>query len=421
MKGAVTDLATRWAIAGLIGLAAGLEREWSGHASGPAARFAGLRTFFLLGLLGGIAGVLANASRAELAAILLAGGIALSVVAYVMTVRREGTETDGTTEAAALVVMGLGVVAGLGSIGLAAGAGSIVVLMLREKKHLQWFVQRVDEIELRAALQFAVLAVVILPLLPSGPYLGALAVKPRALWATVLLFSALNFVAFVARRMAGVSRGLNIAGALGGIVSSTAVTLTFARRSRGDDEDGPALARAVIASCTVLVPRVLVVSVVLDPLVALRLVPLLAPPFVAGVLLAVVSRRGDRQPEHSIQTDDGNPLRLDVAIQMAAAFQASMIAVSFVRGLWGAPGLYATATVLGLTNMDALTASMSRPDARIAPAIAARAIAIGLLSTTILKGAIVAALGGTAFRRRALVGFAGLAAASAIGLLIVPV
>ena len=270
------DIATRLAIAALVGLAAGLEREWSGHASGPDARFAGLRTFCLLGLLGGIAGILASSSQVQMATAMAGGGAALCVAAYVVAARKSGASPDGTTEAAALAILALGALAGFGWIGIAAGAGAIVVLLLSEKTRLHWLVRQLSEPELRAGVQFAVLAVVVLPLLPPGPYFGDLAIKPRALWMIVLLFSALNFGGFVARRLMGAHRGLSVAGALGGLVSSTAVTLTFSRMSRTDDDLGTSLARGVLAACTVLIPRVLVVSAFLNPSVSLALLPMLA-------------------------------------------------------------------------------------------------------------------------------------------------
>src|SRR4051812_19496816 len=270
-------VAVRIGIAALVGLATGLEREWSGHTTGPDARFAGLRTFSLLGALGGIAGVLTDASYGALAAMLALGGVALCVGGYVAATRRATATTDGTTEAAALTTIALGVLAGLGWLGVAAGGGAILVLVLREKERLHWVVQRLDEREMRAGVQFAVLAIVVLPLLPTGPYFGVVALEPRALWAIVLLFSALNFAGFVARRVVGASRGLGITGALGGVISSTAVTLTFSRQSRADAALGPALARGVVAACTVLIPRVVIVSGVLNASVALALLPLLAP------------------------------------------------------------------------------------------------------------------------------------------------
>lgn len=412
------QIAARLAIAALIGLAAGLEREWSGHTSGPDARFAGLRTFFLLGLVGGIAGILAVDSSPAVGAALTLGGVALSVSAYAMAVRRPGAGTDGTTEAAALTVVGLGVIAGVGWIGVAAGVGAVVVLMLREKERLHWLVRHLEEPELRAGFQFAVLAVVVLPLLPTGPYFGVLEFRPRTLWTIVLVFSGLNFAGFAARRIVGASRGLGITGALGGVVSSTAVTLSFSRQSRSETELGAPLARGVIAACTVLIPRVLVVSAAFNAGVALQLLPMLVPPFVIGLALATIgwSSRDGKGAVASV--DDVNPLRLGAALRMGIAFQIAMVVITLVQRAWGTAGIYTTAGILGLTDMDALTVSMSRPDSSLSVSTAARAIAIGILFNTLLKLAVAVGFGRLTFRRRAAVGLVSLAAASAVGLLI---
>jgi uncharacterized membrane protein (DUF4010 family) len=418
MLASQTQIATRLAIAALVGLAAGLEREWSGHTSGPNARFAGLRTFFLLGLVGGIAGVLTENSSSVIAGALVVGGVGLSVVGYAMAVRRPGAETDGTTEAAAIAVVGLGAVAGVGWIGLAAGAGAVVVLMLREKERLHWMVRQLGEPELRAGFQFAVLAVVVLPLLPPGPFFGALAIQPRALWAIVLLFSGLNFLGFAARRIVGASRGLGITGALGGVVSSTAVTFSFSRQSRSETQLGVPLAQGVIAACTVLIPRVLVVSAAFNPDVALALLPLLLPAFVIGVAFVTIGWRSDRATPSAVPPDDVNPLHLGAAIRMAIAFQVAMLLISFVQRAWGTAGVYTTAGVLGFTDVDALTVSMSRPEASLATATAAHAIAIGILANTLLKLTVAVVLGRLTFRRRAAIGLASLAIGSAAGLLL---
>jgi len=411
------DIATRLAIAALIGLAAGLEREWSGHASGPDARFAGLRTFCLLGLLGGIAGILASSTQTQMATAMAGGGAALCVAAYIIAARKPGASPDGTTEAAALAILALGVLAGFGWIGIAAGAGAIVVLLLSEKTRLHWLVQQLSEPELRAGVQFAVLAVVVLPLLPPGPYFGDLAIKPRALWTIVLLFSALNFGGFVARRLMGAQRGLSVAGALGGIVSSTAVTFTFSRMSRTDDDLGSGLARGVLAACTVLIPRVLIVSAFLNPSVSLALLPMLALPLVVGLGFTFLGRDAKRATPRAAAEPAANPLRLMTAIQMALAFQAAMLAVMFARQLWGSTGVYTGATILGLTDVDALTVSMSRQETSLATTVAAHAIAIGILTNTILKLAVATSIGRAAYRRRTAAGLAALAASTAVGLL----
>lgn len=410
------DIATRLTIAALVGLAAGLEREWSGHASGPDARFAGLRTFCLLGLLGGIAGVLAASSELELAAAMAGGGAALCVAAYIVVARKPGASPDGTTEAAALAILALGALAGFGWIGIASGAGAIVVLLLSEKTRLHWLVRQLGEPEFRAGVQFAVLAVVVLPLLPPGPYFGDLAIKPRALWSIVLLFSALNFGGFVARRRLGPNRGLSVTGALGGLVSSTAVTLTFSRMSRADDDLGASLASGVLAACTVLIPRVLIVSAFLNPSVSLALLPMLALPLAVGIAFTFLGIRSSGAPRGAADRAE-NPLRLMTAIPMAVVFQAAMLGVMFAQRLWGSTGVYGGATVLGLTDVDALTVSMSRQGASLTTAVAAHAIAIGILANTILKLAVAAIVGRSAYRRRTAAGLGALAASTAVGLL----
>jgi uncharacterized membrane protein (DUF4010 family) len=408
--------ATRLAIAGLIGLGVGLEREWSGHTTGPDARFAGIRTFLLLGLLGGSAGLLASEGYGVLGSAFALGGAALSVAAYVMAARRPGAGVDGTTEAAALVVLVLAAIAGLGWLMLAAGTGSVVVLVLSEKNRLHGLVRRLGETELQAALQFTVLAVVVLPLLPSGPLFGSLEIRPRSLWAVVLLFSALNFAGYLARRAVGSRRGYGIAGALGGVISSTGVTLNFSRQSRTEDALAIPLARGVIAACTVLVPRVLVVSAVLNPAVTLALAPLLVLPFIVGLMITLFAWPKDAHQAMQAATEDKSPLRLASAVQMAVAFQVAITAIAFARSAFGTMGLYGTAAVLGLTDVDALTVSMSSPSSLLPPAMAARALAIGILANTLLKLTLTIVVGRTTFRRAAAVGLLGLAVASVAGL-----
>lgn len=412
------EVVVRLAIASLVGLGVGLEREWSGHATGPDARFAGLRTFFLLGLIGGIAGLLLSQSHEAVASVIIAGAMAMSVGAYLMAVRRPETELDGTTEVAALSVVLLGTLAGDGFLALSAGAGSLVVLALSEKTRLHWVVRRVGEDELRAALQFAVLALVVLPLLPAGPFLGALEVKPRTLWMIVLLFSGLNFVGFLARRALGPGAGYVLTGLAGGLVSSTAVTLEFSRESKRNAAISRSLAFGIIGACTVLILRVLIVSGALDMDVARSLALFVVPPFLlgAGVLAWALRRRHEADGGEVLLAE--SPLKLGAAIRMAVAFQIAIVLVTAVRSRWGTAGIYPTAAALGLTDMDALTVSMSRMGGSLSSGIAARAIAIGIIANTVLKLGLVLGLGSSETRRVAGIGLVALALASGLGLLI---
>jgi uncharacterized membrane protein (DUF4010 family) len=412
------EAAVRLAIAALIGLGVGLEREWSGHTTGPNARFAGLRTFLLLGLIGGVAGLLLGQSHEGAASVAIAAGMAIGIAAYVMAVRRPNVDIDGTTESAALTVVLLGALAGEGYLALSAGTASVVVLALSEKTRLHWLVRRVKEHELRAALQFAVLALVVLPLLPTGPFWGEIAFRPRTLWMIVLLFSGLNFIGFLARRALGPASGYTLTGLAGGLISSTAVTLDFSRKSRQEADIARGLAFGVLGACTILIPRILIVSTALNPAVAVRLIWFLLPPAVLGVAVLLLSRRAKREAHQGAEVEVASPLRLGAAIQMAVAFQVAIVLLTLVRDRWGSTGLYPAAAALGLTDVDALTVSMSTLDQSVLPEIAARAIAIGVLVNTLLKLGLTVVIGRGPFRRVASPGLAGLAAASVVGLLI---
>jgi uncharacterized membrane protein (DUF4010 family) len=184
-------------VAILGGAAVGVERQRSGHASGPDARLGGIRTFTLLGTLAGIAGYLTESGLPIPAALLVGGALALVVAGYV---RASKNDIDATTEVAALVVIGAGVLAGLGQLRLSAALTTITVLLLAEKPRLHGLVARLDEPTMLAAARFAVMSVVILPLLPEGPFGPDPGIKPRDLWMLVLLFSGMSFVGFIAQR-----------------------------------------------------------------------------------------------------------------------------------------------------------------------------------------------------------------------------
>jgi uncharacterized membrane protein (DUF4010 family) len=410
------DTVARLAVASLCGLAVGFEREWSGHAAGPHGRFAGVRTLFLLGSVAGVAGLLIGDGLLVPGVTLLAGGIALVVAAYASAARGGSAEAlDATTEVAALVVLTLGVLAGLGHLALASGATAIVVMALGEKTRLHSAIARVGEHEMRAALHFAVLALVVLPILPTGSYGPLGGVRPRELWMVVLVFSGLNFLGYVARKAVGQSRGDAVAGALGGVISSTAVTWQFARRSREDLAAVRGLATGVVAACTVLLPRIVILSTLLNHSVALALVPFLAVPFIAGVAMVMWSMFTHPVPSSPRTTDgDGSPLRFWSAIRMTIAFQVALMAINLVRSQLGDQGVLASAAVLGLTDMDALTLSMNRlGEAPEAVGLAARAIAVGVIANTVLKMGVATALGSAPFRRWAGAGLAVLLIASA--------
>jgi uncharacterized membrane protein (DUF4010 family) len=401
-------------VAILGGAAVGVERQRSGHATGPEARLGGIRTFTLLGTLAGIAGFLTEAGFTIIAALLVSGALALVVAGYL---RASKNDIDATTEVAALVVIGAGILAGLGQLRLSAALTTITVLLLAEKPRLHGLVARLDEPTMLAAARFAVMSIVILPLLPEGPFGPGPGIKPRDLWMLVLLFSGMSFVGFIAQRMSGAA-GYPLTGLLGGLVSSTSVTLNFARLSKTHQQQAAPLATGAVAASTVLFLRVGFAVAILDATLLPVLARYLAAPFIAGlaaVALAWRSLRGSHAEGGSVQ----NPLQLKNAIELTLLFQVVLYVVYYVRQWVGDAGLMVTGFVLGLTDVDALTLSMTRSVATgIAIETACRAILMGIIANSIMKATIAFAIGTRRFGWQAGAALLAMAAAGAAALLL---
>lgn len=402
-------------VAILGGAAVGVERQHSGHATGPEARLGGIRTFTLLATIAGIAGALIGAGHVVPATLLIGGGLAVIVAGYV---RASKKDIDATTEVAAIVVIGAGVLAGLGHLQLSAALTTLTVLLLAEKPRLHGFVARLDQPTMLAAARFAVMSVVILPLLPEGPFGPGPGIRPRELWMLVLLFSGMSFVGYIAQRLSGAS-GYPLTGLLGGLVSSTSVTLTFARLSASHKTQEAPLATGAVAASTVLFMRVAVAVAVLNATLLPVLARYLAGPFLIALISVGLAWRS-LNANHAKPSMMKNPLQLLSAVEMALLFQAVLFAVFYVREWIGDSGLMASGFILGLTDVDALTLSMTRSVASGTTIDAAcRAIATGIIANSLLKAGIAVALGGDRFRWQAGLSLAAMAVAGAATLMLV--
>jgi len=263
-----------------------------------------------------------------------------------------------------------------------------------------------------------VMAIVILPLLPDGPIGPFGGIKPRELWLLVLFFTGLSFAGYLARRLFGAGRGYPLAGLLGGLVSSTNVVFSFARLSQRERTLSPHLAIGAIAACTMLFPRVLIAAAVLNPTVALRLLPYLGAPLVIGASALAIWWRAEAKPAGDADRP-ANPLQIGPALQMAALFQLVLFVVAAAGRVFGARGLLVSGAVLGLTDVDALTISMTTSPTAGASAVAATAIAVGILANCLLKMVLALAFGAPAFRRATASLLAAMAAAITVSLIIV--
>jgi uncharacterized membrane protein (DUF4010 family) len=202
------------------------------------------------------------------------------------------------------------------------------------------------------------------------------------------------------------------------LVSSTAVTWGFARSSRDEASLRPAYAAGVVAACTVLVPRVAVVTIALNRAVGFAVLPYLAAPFVAGAVCTWWAARSPGVTQGSADEHPRSPLRLGAALQMALAFQVVLLLMGLVRGQFGDAGVYTTAALFGTTDVDAITVTMTRMDQGGFATVAARAIVVAVTSNTLVKLMIAVAIGRGAFRSRVGLALALMLASLAASLLL---
>ena len=403
----------RLAVGALGGLAVGIEREWSGKVEGEQPRFAGVRTFLLIGLLATLSSVFFELDLFAAGVSILGGSILLVAIAYSAGAYHGNRES--TTEFAALIVIGAGTLAGTGQLALASAINVFVALVLVEKSRIHSFVYRIQSEDLTAGLRFAVLALVVLPLLPEGPFGPEPGIRPRELWALVLLFSGLSFAGLIARRAVGTARGYTIAGLLGGIVSSTLVTLNFARESRSADAPGRPLALGVIAASTVLPVRVAVLSILLNQQIGLAVLPHLAVALAVGLCILLLIRK--KTTTEAKFTTPKNPLRLFTAIQMVVAFQIALFAIHWIRKWFGSAGVLVTSMAAGLTDVDTLTFMIGRQK-NLELWLAVQALVLGVIANTSLKLILALVIGKGTFRIIASIGLLVLNLALIISLIL---
>ena len=374
------ELATRLGLALALGFVIGLERGWKEREEGEGHRTAGIRTFSLIGLLGGVFGILSLGGDR----ILLAAGFVLTGAVLAAFMWREGErehDYSATTLVAALLTFMLGAVAVLGEMAIAAGAGVATVGLLAYKRQLHGFLARITWTELRSGLLLGAMTFIALPLLPDRALDPWGALNPHELWLITILIAAISFLGYVAVKLIGPSRGLVLAAAVGGLVSSTVVTLTLARLARENVPRVPLLAGAIIASGGVMLLRVLVLAGVLNAALALALaVPLLAAALFQGLAAYLLIGRDDKDAAGPEGLVHKNPFLLPEVLRFGAVLAAVMLAAGIARSVYGDGGLLAVAAISGLVDVDAVTLSVAGMGAPDAAGVAAVLTAIAVNS-----------------------------------------
>jgi uncharacterized membrane protein (DUF4010 family) len=392
------ELLTRLALALAIGLLIGVERGWQERTEAEGERTAGIRTFALIGLSGGIWAMLAPylgpvAFAAAFAAV--AAGITLF---RWREVTHEGSH-GATTLVAAYLTFALGAFAAVGDMTIAAAAAVTTTAILAAKPALHRWVAAVTWPELRATLVLLAMSLVALPLIPDadlGPY-GA--INPHDLWLMAIAIAAVSYVGYAAVKLLGDARGTVVAGLGAGLVSSTAATVEAARQARLKPDMLPVQLSAAAIASAVMFGRVLVIA----GLFGQHLLPLLVAPLAGAalVMLAVAAislRMGTFGDGGGPSTRLGNPLDLVSVLRFTAILAAIMIVARWAAAAFGEAGLTAVAAAAGLADVDAITLSVSQmPAQAVAATDAGRAIMVAVVANSVAKSALSFLVGGAMF------------------------
>lgn len=409
------ELFRRLAVALAIGLLVGLERGWQTREETDHQRTAGLRTFALTGLLGGICGLMSTVSSPlVLAAGLLAFTGALVTFSFLEAAAEKNFSVTGVVAGILTFVLGAYATLGNETAAVAAAVAMAILLALREPLH-SW-VRNVTWPEMRSVLVLLAMSFLLLPILPNRPVDPWNALNPSEIWLLAILIAAVSFAGYVAVRILGARKGITVAAIAGGMASSTAAALSFARLAREHPESSRLLAGGILLAGVTMLVRI----VVLAGLLKAELVPVILWPAVAAASVLLVGagillrKRQDAAAEHP-QLQIRNPFDLGTVIQLAALIAVILLLAKAVASQAGNAGLFLLAAVSAIADVDALTLSMARlAGGQVGVSDAATAILIAASVNTASKAAIAAFVGGT--RIGTIVGSASILAIAALAI-----
>ncbi|MDX9758208.1 MAG: MgtC/SapB family protein [Bacteroidota bacterium] len=389
------------AISLLVGALVGIERERSQEEHQKL--FAGIRTFPLISLLGFLSALLGQAVQPWLLGVLTAGFIAMVVVSYFLEAR---TGFHGaTSEVAAIMVFVLGVLVFHEFFTVAIATSVVLTLFLSLKAPLQRLVAHVQAEDIYATLKFAIITAIVLPILPDTTFGPLDVLNPRQVWYMVVLIAGISFLGYVMVKVLGSQKGLTLTGITGGLVSSTAVTLSFSQKSREVPELGKTFASAIVLACSIMFPRILVEIAVVNRSLLTYIWPYLVILTVSGVGASMLLLFGKRK-DATTDVDLKNPFELMSAIKFGLVFALIIFVSKAAQVYLGSGGVFLAAGLAGLTDVDAITLSMANlSKSAISESTASIAILIAVVVNTVVKASIAWTLGAAALRRYTLPGF----------------
>jgi len=398
----------------VVGLLIGLERGWRERGLPDGGRVAGLRTFGLIGLLGGVLSLLA-----PLHAGLIGFGLTAVAVLFAVSYARFSASARTlsiTSAVAGLTTFGLGALAAQGQIALATGAAVVVALLLDLKNVLHGWLRLIKPAELNAVLQMGVLTAVVLPLLPDAGYGPYLALNPYQLWLAVVLIAALSLLGHVTARLWGERQGLLWMGLLGGVASSTAATLSIARTATDEPTSTRAAAAGILAACAMMFVRMAVVIGLLQPALAFTLGGFLL--WLAGVSFVCTALQWPwRSVAKPVMAATSRLFDLPTALTFGAILGLVAVLARASHDVLGAGGIYGVAFISGLADVDAMLISSMQMLAQdeLPTGTAIFAILLAVAANMVTKAVMAWSLGGRALGLRVVAGYLVVAAAGLAG------
>ncbi len=395
------DLFYRFGAALAIGFLIGLQREYA-HGGPGKEIFAGERTLALMGLVGCTAAMAADVLASPWAFVgIILPLSALVAIAYFVAAWRG--RVGLTTEVAALVTILAGALCYWGYLPLAVAIAVATTVLLSIKMETDTFVRRITREDIYATLKFAVITAIVLPVLPNRTYgsppLDVL--NPYKIWLMVVFISGISFLGYVLVKVVGSRQGIGLTGLLGGLVSSTAVTLSFSQRSQSEPELAKPFALAIMVAWTVMFSRVMVEVAALNAALLSTLWLPVAASAAVGLAYCVylyLSQRTDEEGEVNFS----NPFELGPAVKFGLIYAVILLISKAAQMYLGDTGLYLSSIIAGLTDVDAITlsvAELSRAGSGLSLSTGARAIVLATMSNTVVKGGIVLSSGSPALRR----------------------
>lgn len=381
-------------VALLLGAIVGTQRGWVARNNVEGSRVAGIRTFSLVGLYGGLSAILAAHYSPLLLGFALLALVVLASIAFVLK-QRKSQDISITGVVSLLVTFVLGSLAVSGEPVLAAAAAVITAVVLDNKKELHEALQKLQEYELDAALRLMLISIVMLPLLPNQSYGPWQALNPYEIWWMVVLIASISFLGYFAIKIGGAKRGVLFTSVFAGFSSSTALTLQFSNLSRDQPTISPLLASGILFCCGTMFPRLLIVA----SLINTELTPILWPVIVVMMIGLYIPawfiwRSTDVDFNEDQSANHKNPLALQSALWFGVILAIIMLLAHALSDWFGQAGTLALSAVSGITDVDAITLALGRQSTHSLDAYtAAMGIIIAASVNTLVKMGMVISIG----------------------------